>query len=273
MDYLQNELKRQDRIFIRFEASWSDIELTKDRYKMISWFYELSLYMMYRFYTEEVYLKYVKDQDHIKAHHKLLNIMFQVLINHDVSEIVRGIDDFFDVYKTHKIHFDQRSDYYVPDASKSYFRPSDSHGGFIVIAFKRGYYSVAFGALTNEVASNYLLDPSDFDPGWTKFVDLRRWAYLTHDAVDVSVNVNELEVRHGLGKSYFIINEDGVSQFSVDQFTLDKQKPEYIYHLNDLVANRDLIDMLGSNILDYFIVSSRSYIDTYFENYLDNQLE
>ncbi|MCH4889407.1 hypothetical protein EZV73_17545 [Acidaminobacter sp. JC074] len=172
MDYLKNELERQIRIYNLFLEDWVDVRLGNNQEEVIKWFYELTMFIVYHFYTQEVYLSNADEYEHIEQHHLLLSKMFSILLSQD--KIITVINDFLDSYEIHLKDFDRACDFHVPDESKTYFQPSDSHGGFIVISFKKGYYSVAFGALTNEVASNYILGPSVFESGWVKFVDLRR---------------------------------------------------------------------------------------------------
>lgn len=273
MNIIEHEIKMQHGIIDKFNRIWHNDMQSKDIKEIKAWFYEIAIYMVYHFYTEEFFFDEddVAGKFHMDAHRKILSDVFKILVLKGETEIIAAIDDVFHDYLViHRKNFDQFIRYSTKRDRRKYFVPSGDHGGFVLVAFKKGYYTIGYGTMTKEVAGNYTLDPSQFDDKWVKFVDFTRWQYLTQDSIEAARKVNEIEINHGLRKSYFILNNDGLSTFSIKQFISDQQDNEYLTSLDALQANEDLRDLIQSEIIGINIIASTSYIDAYYTDILNN---
>jgi len=276
MKYLEKEIHKQHKVIEHFKRVWlknSDSFKSEDMIK--SWFYEFTIHITYHFYTEEYFICRQNDADkiHRASHRQLLSQAFSVLMYEGpVSRLKQMVSNFFDKYlEGHMKLFDRKIKYDYTEDQLDYFKPDDYHGGFIVILFRKGYYSVSFGTLTARIAREYVFNDKHFDDDWIKFVDLTRGQYQTQEAVEPSKRINELEVQNGRSSAYYVV-KDKISEFSAKQLVPQGQSGIHYIGLRDLLSNEALVDLLTSEVLEIRVVASRSFIDGYFEQVLENRL-
>lgn len=277
MNNLEIEIEKQHALIGKFRKVWEDNDdFFCEELVVKKWFYEVSIFIMYHFYTEEYFITTENDADiiHRASHRQLLTQIFSIFLYEGaLSKLKANITKFFDKYLDGHMHlFDSKIKYDFSNEKADYFKPDHFHGGFIVLAFRKGYYAIAFGTLTERIASEYLLDLSRFEDNWYKFVDLSRWQFQTQGAVSPSRDVNVYEAENRRGDSYFIVRDDKISQFSVEQFIPEDQKNVKYIGLKDLFENEDLVDLLTSDVLEVLVIASKSYINEYFEAFLSNRL-
>jgi hemerythrin len=272
MESLKSIVDSQHKTIKSFREKFNkDINSESTVAEIKEWFYEFSIYLVYHFYTEEYFFDETIELDHkhITSHRQLLNQVYLVLLSKgDKTHLSNLINDFFDKYlDTHILLFDSQINYNIETEKEDYFYPDGYFGGFILVAFRKGYYTIGFGTLTEEVTKNYILDISRFDEKWMKFVDFTRWQYLTHDTLQAANEVNKMEMEHGLDKSFFTVNND-IAKYSVNEFLVKDQNCTFHFSRQEMLTSDEFKELLESDILDILVISSRSFIDGYYDQLL-----
>ena len=196
--------------------------------------------MMHFEYENKLMLskEYPMYYDHQLAHTSLLSEILEgmELLVSDYKAGVEKITQSFDyIYKRHLKEFDQALSEFerqsLPQSVEDYYFAANGQ----LIFFENGYIISAFGEVDEKLINQFIkeLEPLikahyAHKDRWVVITDFRRWNYITNGAVELIKNfVSESDHNTNISR-YYLIGQDGLSKYLVDQMLGSEMKDEVV---------------------------------------------
>lgn len=209
-------------------------------YKLLDDFF---YYIMMHFeYENKIMLskEYPMYYDHQMSHASLLSEVLEGM-ELAVSNFDAGIEkvtkSFDNIYEKHLKEFDQALSEFerqtVPQKVEDYYFVANGQ----LIFFENGYIISAFGEVDEKLINHFIkeLDPLikahyAHKDNWVVITDFRRWNYITNGAVELIKSfVSDSDHNTNISR-YYLIGEDGLSQYLVNQMLGEEMKDEIVVH-------------------------------------------
>jgi len=220
-------------------------------------------YLMMHFeYENKLMLskEYPMYYDHQMAHASLLSEILEGMelavadFNAGINRITKSFDH---IYERHLKDFDKALSEFerqtLPQRVEDYYFVANGQ----LIFFENGYIISAFGEVDEKLINQFI---TELDPlikahyahkdSWVVVTDFRRWKYITNGAVDLIKDFVSKSDHNTSISRYYLIAEDGLSQYLVNQMLGTEMKDEIVVHemFDVLTSLKDKEHVLGKTL-------------------------
>lgn len=222
---------------IRETSAQGDRRVTFDL--MDDFFY----YLMFHFENENKLMQsieYPMYYDHHMSHSSMLsNVLASIELA--VKDFDKGIESlirtFDTLYERHLKEFDLELSVFerqsLPQKVEDYYHLANGQ----LIFFENGYIISAFGEVDEKIISEFVTELGPLieahyahKTDWIVITDFRRWKYITKDAVDIIKNFVASSDHNRNITRFYLIEEDGLSRYLVDQMLGVEMKDDIVVH-------------------------------------------
>lgn len=214
-----------------------------DKIKTFKMMDDFFYYLMFHFEYENKLMQsreYPMYGDHYMAHSSILS---EVLSSFELAtkdfekgtnRLLKAVDT---LYEKHLYQFDNDLSAFekqnLPHSVKDYNFQANGQ----LIFFENGYIISAYGEVDEMLIAGFIEELRPLikahyahKKNWTVITDFRRWKYITKDAVDL-INNFVVESDHNSNiQRYYLIEQDNLSRYLVDQMLGTEMDQEIIVH-------------------------------------------